>query len=70
MCGRCNGSSDENRLLSTLFDPNSYNRHIRPVIDHRKPVLVDVQLSLVEIIGLDETDGRLTLKLHLNLVGA
>ena len=32
-------------------------------------MLVDVGLSLVEIIGLDEATGRLTLKLHLNLVG-
>jgi len=68
MCGQCRASRDENRLLAVLFDPNSYNRHIRPVTDHRKPVVVDVRLSLVEIIGLDETSGRLTLKLHLNLV--
>ena len=65
----CSASPDENRLLSALFDPNSYNRQVRPVTDHRKPVLVDVRLSLVEIIGLDEATGRLTLKLHLNLVG-
>jgi len=64
----CSASKDEHRLLSTLLDPVNYNRHIRPVIDHKKPVVVDVRLSLVEIIGLDETSGRLTLKLHLNLV--
>ena len=68
MCNRSRASKEERRLLSTLFDPNSYNRHVRPVTDHKKPVVVDVQLSLIEIIGLDETDGRLTLKLYLNLV--
>ena len=64
----CCGSTDENRLLSSLFDQNSYSRHVRPVVDHRKPVVVDVRLSLVEIVGLDETNGRLTMKLQLNLV--
>jgi len=68
MCCQCDASTDETRLFSSLFDPNSYSRHVRPVVDHRKPVIVDVRLSLVEIVGLDETNGRLTLKLHLNLV--
>jgi len=54
--------------MSTLFDSVNYDRHVRPVTDHRKPVVVDVRLSMIEIIGLDETNGRLTLKLHLNLV--
>lgn len=63
----CSASKEERRLLSTLLDPVNYDRHVRPVIDHRKPVVVDVRLALVEIIGLDETSGRLTLKLHLNL---
>jgi len=67
-CQVCSASKAEHRLMSSLFDAHNYNRHVRPVIDHKKPVVVDVRLSLVEIIGLDENNGRLKLKLHLNMV--
>jgi len=58
----------ESRLYRALVGGAGYNRHVRPVKDHRRPVNVEVGLSLVEILGLDENTGRLTIKVWLSLV--
>uniref|UniRef100_A0A3Q3JH05 Neurotransmitter-gated ion-channel ligand-binding domain-containing protein n=1 Tax=Monopterus albus TaxID=43700 RepID=A0A3Q3JH05_MONAL len=47
-------SSDETRLLKTLF--TGYNKIVRPVTHFKDPVVVTVGLQLIQLISVDEVN--------------
>uniref|UniRef100_G3NLB4 Cholinergic receptor nicotinic alpha 1 subunit n=1 Tax=Gasterosteus aculeatus TaxID=69293 RepID=G3NLB4_GASAC len=48
------GSSDETRLVKTLF--TGYNKVVRPVNHFKDPVVVTVGLQLIQLISVDEVN--------------
>ena len=59
-------SQQEKQLYNLLLQ--GYNRHTRPVRRVDDPVRVHVALSLVEVLGVDEDNGQISIKTWLTLV--
>ena len=62
-------SQVEQSLLNRLLNgPRPNNRQLRPVKSHTQPVRVGLRVSVIDVIGLDENLGHVTVKLWLSLV--
>uniref|UniRef100_A0A6I8P9D7 Acetylcholine receptor subunit alpha n=1 Tax=Ornithorhynchus anatinus TaxID=9258 RepID=A0A6I8P9D7_ORNAN len=56
-------SEHETRLVAKLFE--NYNSVVRPVDDHRDPVVVTVGLQLIQLINVDEVNQIVTTNVRL-----
>ncbi|KAF6727097.1 Acetylcholine receptor subunit alpha [Oryzias melastigma] len=54
LAGAASASSDETRLVKTLF--SGYNKVVRPVNHFKEPVVVTVGLQLIQLISVDEVN--------------
>uniref|UniRef100_A0A3P9JGB4 Cholinergic receptor nicotinic alpha 1 subunit n=1 Tax=Oryzias latipes TaxID=8090 RepID=A0A3P9JGB4_ORYLA len=54
LAGAASASSDETRLVKTLF--TGYNKVVRPVNHYKEPVVVTVGLQLIQLISVDEVN--------------
>ena len=58
-------SDDESRLIDTLLNKNKYQPYSRPVANASTPLLLNITLTLKQIIDLDERNQLLKTNLWL-----
>ncbi|KAM9311840.1 neuronal acetylcholine receptor subunit beta-4 [Gastrophryne carolinensis] len=66
LCDYSSAADAEERLMTTLLEKDRYNKLIRPAYNNTQLVVISLQLSLAQLISVNERDQIMTTNVWLN----